>query len=52
MIRGPNRPEMNRGWREEQERDLLEQARREHLAEEARPTWWSRLKRRFRPPAA
>ena len=46
---GPVRnPDQNAGILNERQKDDREQARKEHQADEAHPTWWQRLRSRRR----
>jgi hypothetical protein len=46
---GFDNPDLDERWRDEIQKDIRDKSAMEHLADEARPTWWMRLKRRLRP---
>jgi hypothetical protein len=45
---GTPRPDVNEQLAEEKHETEMEHARQMHIANEARPSWWKRLKVKFR----
>jgi hypothetical protein len=41
----PRPPDQNAGYLSERQKDYRDQARKDHQADRAHPTWWQRLRR-------